>query len=148
MKKISKFIIPLICFFSIVNNTFASQWYIEKLFDLNYWIEKFEINLPKLDYIDFNKKSTSNKFEKFKKINKSLKKEIISKYRNNEFDFYKTNWIISSHKKFVYYTNRLFYYISLKEKWYKYEELDDAILKSYKEVRTYYRKIKNLVYRK
>ena len=148
MKNFSKLIITLICFFSIANNTFASEWYIEQLLDLNYWIEEYDLELANLDYIYFTDEITNEMFTEFRKINELLKWEIISKYRSNEFDFYKTNGIISSHKKFVYYTNRLFYYISLKEQRQDYKELDDAILKTYKNVRIYYRKVKNLAYRK
>ena len=148
MKNILKIIIALITFFSTINTTFASEWYIEQILDLNYWIEEYNLELSDLDNISFRDQTTNEMFEEFKRMNTLLKGEIIYKYRNNEFDFYQTSWIVSSHKKFVYNTNKLFYYISLKEEGYNYWELDTAILKSYRKIRIYYRKVKNLTYRK
>lgn len=148
MKKFSTIIITLICFFSIVNKSFAWEWYIEELLDINYWIEEYELELQNLEFIYFLDENKNIMFNEFNKINELLKKEIITKYKNKKFNYYQTKWIIWSYKKFIYYTNRLFYYISLKEKKYNYNELDESILKTYLNVRIYYKKTESLIYRK
>ena len=148
MKKFSTIIITLICFFSIVNKSFAWEWYIEELLDINYWIEEYELELQNLEFIYFLDENKNIMFNEFNKINELLKKEIIKKYKNKKFNYYQTKWIIWSYKKFIYYTNRLFYYISLKEKKYNYNELDESILKTYLNVRIYYKKTESLIYRK
>ena len=86
-------------------------------------------------------------FEDFKETDRLLKDKIISKYRVWDFSYYRVNDIISNYKNFVYYTNKLFYYVSLKESNPSFKEVDIAILKNYRKMRTYYEKIKILISR-
>jgi len=146
MKKFILHIIVVISFFSIANTSFADEWYIEKLLDLNYWIEEYSLQLPSFNTLYFKDSNTQNMFKELDHINELLKQEIMKKYRSWEFDYYQVNGIVSSHKNFVYYSNKLFYYISLKDQWYRYKELDDAILINYRNTKSSYRKVKNLVY--
>lgn len=147
MKILLTYIIASICFFSIGNITNAAEskeWFIEQLLNLNHWVEEYDITLAHLDPLFFSDPETREMYETMKQINKALRAQIIDQYRNKELQYPEIWAIVSAHKKFIFYTNRLFYYISLKEQGQSYGELDDAVLKSYKNVRIYYRKIKYL----
>jgi hypothetical protein len=57
-------------------------------------------------------------------------------------------WIVSNYNSYVYYTNRLFYYLSLREQYSDLEsETEYGISKSYSKARTYFKRLKYLVYK-
>ena len=147
MKNILVYILAIFSLLSISNNSFASEWYVEQLLDINIWIEEYDLELANMDIMYFRDYRMQEKFHDFQEINQILKSEIINKYRTWDFDYYQTKWIITNHKNFVYYVNELFYYISIKETSPYYKEVDDAILKSYEKVRSNYRRVKILVNR-
>ena len=70
---------------------------------------------------------------------------IIKKYRTWKIDYYAIKWIITNQKKFVYHTNRLFHYLSIKEQHPEYIDTDNFILKNYSNARIYYRKVRQLI---
>ena len=148
MEKIIKMIIWSLIVFSTINFTNASEWYIEKLLQINSWVEAFDIELAEIDYYSFTDKQLQNTYEEFIRTANLLKNEIIRKYENREFSYYQTKWIITNYKKFVYFTNQIFYYLSLREQWYTWKDIDYAVIETYKKIRTYYRRLKRLVYRK
>lgn len=143
MKKIITSIITFTIIFSSLSSTFAEEWYIERLLDLNYWVEKATINLSELNYYKFEKTSYIRVYNEFKTIDKILRSEFIKKYENWEYDYYQINWIITNYNNFIYYLNKFFYYLKLKEKGYKYTELDSAIINSHTNMRRFYRHVKN-----
>lgn len=151
MKKIIVFIITFTIFFSTINNSFAentfSEWYIEKLLDLNVWIEEYDLNLARIDQIYFRNYETQNLFEEYKNTSLLLNDEIIKKYREGKFWYYQINWIISNQKKFIYHINKLFYNLSIKEIYPSDIQIDDYILNHYNIARTYYKRIQALVYK-
>lgn len=151
MKKITLLIITLTIFFSTINNSFAekqySEWYIEKILDLNIWIEEYDLKLANIEQMYFRDYNTQMLFDAYKNSTTLLSKEIIKKYRAWNFEYYQVNGIISNQKLFIYHINKLFYYINLKEQYPHYNNTDDFILKNYSVARTYYKRLQGLVYR-
>ena len=145
MKKIILSIIVVTIFFSSLSNTFASEWYIERLFDMNYWVEKATLDLSELDYIQFNNSKYKNMYYEFKTADGILRKEFIKKYRNSEYSYYQINWIITNYNNFIYHINKFFYYLKLNERGYNSKELDNAIINSYTNMRRSYIHVKNNV---
>ena len=150
MKKILQIsTITILLFFWVNNNTLALEWYsegyIEKLLDINYWVEEYDLELISVKEVYFYTPEFKKMFEEFKKVDRVLKKEIITNYRNGNFDYYQANNIVSNYKNFVYHTNKLFYYVSIKESTPNFKETDTAILKNYRKMRSYYYRVKILV---
>lgn len=152
MKNLVYTIIWIIIFFSIFNYSTANygwvnnkEWYIEKLLDLNYWIEEYKFQINDLEYIYFYDINSQKMYDDFRTAEQTLKSEFLRKYRNWEIDYYTMNWIVKNFNLFVYHTNKLFKYISIKEIKSDYKELDIAILKNYENSRSYYYKTKLLI---
>jgi len=145
MKKIITTIITLSIFFSTNNISFAKEWYIEQILDLNVWIEEYDLALEHIDYIFFRDPNTQALFNEYKNSVALINQEIIRKYANKEFEYYQINWIISNQKQFIYHINKLFYYISIKEEGNNYIETNDLILENYSKARTYYIRLKYLI---
>ena len=153
MKKIFiTFTIAIILFFLFLNYTLASEWYsewyLEKLLDINYWVEDYDLNLGSIKDVNFSTTKFRKIFKEFKRVDILLKQEILKKYRNSNFSYYKVNDIISNYKNFTYYTNQFFYYISIKESNPGFKEAHIAILKNYRKMRIYYKRVKILVNKK
>lgn len=152
MKKFILLIITFTIFFSTLNNSFAtnqySEWYIERLLDLNVWIEEYDLTLAHINQMYFDDYQTQALFDEYKNTTLKLNKEILKRYREWNFHYYQVNWIILNQKLFIFHINKLFYYISLKNEYPNEKQLDDFILKHYSTARTYYKRIQSLVYRK
>lgn len=152
MKNLVYIILYIFIFFSIKNESIANyawennkEWYIEKLLDLNYWIEEYNFQITEIKNIYFSDKNTQILYNSFRNWEKTLKDEFIRKYKKWEIDYYTMNWIIKNFNLFVYHTNRMFYYISLLEIRGDYKELDNAIIKNYENSRSYFNKTKLLI---
>lgn len=144
MNKIIKVIITLTIIFSSLSTTFAEEWYIENLFDLNYWIEEMDLDLHEIKYIYFKNEKYNRLYREIKTVDSLLKNGFMKNYRNWTYNYYKMNWIVSSYNKFIYNTNQFFFFIKLKEKNSNYSEANTAIMNSYRNMRIYYSKVKNL----
>lgn len=145
MKKIINIIIITIFFFSSFKYTFAQEWYMEKLLDLNYWVEEHKIEITKLESIYFNNPEFSIAYDELRGMDRVLKDEFLKKYRNWEYTYYQINWIITSYNKFIYHANKFFNLLKIEEQNPDYEEIDKAILNSYTNMRSSFRKVKNIV---
>jgi hypothetical protein len=145
VKKIISLIITFFIFFSSLNNTFANEWFIEKLLDINYWVEEYNLNLINLNYINFNNPKYNNIYNELKNADSILRNEFMKKYRNWEYEYYQTNWIIINYNNFIYYTNKYLYYTKISESPNDYTELNTAIIRSYRNMRSSYIKVKNNV---
>lgn len=145
MKKIISFIITFSIFFSSLNITFAEEWFIEKLLDINYWVEEYNLNLSNLNYVSYNNSKYNNIYNELKTADSILRSEFMRKYRNWEYEYYQTNWIITNYNNFIYYTNKYLYYKKISESANDYTELDTAIIRSYRNMRSSYIKVKNNV---
>ena len=145
MKKITKLIISFTIIISSLSTTFAEEWYIEKLLDLNYGIEEYELNLSEIKYIHFKNQNFNKIYNELKTADSVLKKWFMRKYRNWELEYYKINWIIKNYNNFVYHTNQFFLFLKLKEQRPYYKETTQAILTNYKEMRNSYKKVKNII---
>lgn len=143
--KITSIIIALILFFSSANFSFAEEWYIERLFDLNFWIEEYKLDLAEINYINFNENKYNNIYNELKTVDAILRNEIMKNYRNWEYKYYQTNWIVKNYNNYIYHINKYFLFIKLKEQNPNLRELDSAILKSYTNLKNSYIRIKNLI---
>ena len=95
VKKIINSIIALTIIFSSISITFAEEWYIEKLLDLNYWVEEYDLNLSEINYISFNNSKYSKIYSELNRIDNILKDSFMNSYRKWEYSYYKINWIVS-----------------------------------------------------
>jgi len=148
MKYLLQFITISYLLLSSMSSTFAEEWYLETLLDLNYWVEEHNIEISELDYIYFNNDLYNQVYNEVQNIDRVLKNEFINKYRNWEYEYYQVNWIIQNYKNFIYHTNKFFFYLQIEENHSNYKELDTAILRSYRNMRSSYRKVKNIIRRK
>jgi len=144
MNKIIKLIITLTIIFSSLSNTFAEEGYIENLFNLNYWIEEFDLNLHNIKYIHFNNEKYNKIYREIKTVDSLLKEGFVRNYKNWEYNYYQMNWIVNNYNKFIYNTNQFFFFIKLKENNNNYSEINSAIMNSYRNMKIYYLKVKNL----
>lgn len=138
-------IITFFIIFSIAPSLYAERWYIEELLELPTWPEAFDINIQTLPTYTFKNKKTQNLFNSYKNISVVLKNEFLFQYENETISQYMMRDLIRNYNLFIYHTNKMFYYISLKDKdpW-----LDDVIYpisKNYSLSRIHYNKIKNII---
>jgi hypothetical protein len=145
MKKIIKIIITLSIIFSSLNATFANEWYIDNLFNLNIEVEKTKLNLLEIKYFHFNNEKYNKLYNELNIVNKLLKKWFIKNYNDWIYSYYQINWIITNYNNFIYYTNQFFFFTKLKENNNKYKECNSAILKSIINMKNSYIKVKNIV---
>ena len=145
MKKIIKIIITLTVIISSLSPTFAENWYIENILNLDYTIEENNLELSQINYYHFNTVQYKNIYLNMKKVNELLKKWIINNYKNWTYWYYQVNWIIKNHNNFTYNLNQFFFYLKIKESWANYVELNTAIKRSSINVINSYNRIKNLI---
>lgn len=146
MKKIIATIIVLISVFSIQIPTFATNEPIfERLLDLNYWVEEYDLQLAHLDNMYFFDNNLNQMHSQFQIENEKIKKEIIMYYRQGRFTNYQTQGIVRAQKNFVYYTNQIFVHMRYKELDPNYADVDGEILDNYRQSRSAYNKIKKII---
>lgn len=144
MKKIITFIITLSVILSSLSTTFAEEWYIERLLDLNYWVEQYNLDLSNIDYIYFNDDKYNRIYRELKTVDSILKKWFMKNYRNWKLEYYQISWIVTNYNNFIYHTNQFFFFLKLKEQRPYYTELDSAIINSSRNMRSSYNKVKNI----
>ena len=146
MKKIITSIIVLISIISIQSPVFASDEPIfERILDLNYWVEEYDLQLAHLNEMYFFDKNLNNMHSEFQNANENIKQEIIMYYRQGRFTNYQTQGIIRAQKNFVYYTNQIFIHMKYKELDPNYADVDGQTLDNYRHARSYYNKIKQII---
>lgn len=147
MKKIFSGILTIFFIFSIQNVYAKESWLIENLLNLNYWPMIYDLSLETLDTYSFKNESLKNTYSTFVNYDSLIRNEIITQYKRWTYSTATTKWIIKNYKNFVYYTNELFSLFKQVEKRpYLKDDVDmqDAILKTYKNSASYYKKVKNL----
>lgn len=144
MKTLFKNIIIISFLFSILfyNNGYAD--YIEDILDFDTGIEKREIDLKHINYITIRSEKYNKVQSELKTADIYLRTWIITNYKSWEYWYYQTQGIIKNYNSFVYYTNQFFYYLQQKEYYPNYTNIDDEVIKSYKNMKIYYTKVKNL----
>jgi hypothetical protein len=146
MKKLLILIIAVISLFSISTKTFAqNQPIFERILDLKYGVEDYEIQLANLDQMYFFNSSYQSMHSKFKRANIKMKQEIIMYYREWRFTRAQTQGLVKAHKNFVYHTNQVFRNIKYKELDPNFSDVDSAILDNYKQARRSYNQIIKIV---
>lgn len=148
MKKIIYIIITTLFIFSIANKTNANDWIIIETLDLKYGIEQESFNLTKINNYNFSNIENINQYKKMKKIEISLEKILMQKYRNWEINYYTMNGIIKSHNNFIYHIDKYFYYKSIEEKNSNNKEIISAKNKNYSSARIFYNRMIYLIWKK
>ena len=147
MKKFISFIIITIISFSSASSTFGmeTEGFIERTLQLRTWVEWFNIERAQIDDFNFISPTINSVYTEFKRADRILRDEIMKQYAEWNLEYYQINWMIKNHGKFVYHTNKLFMYLSMKEKWQiSWKEADNAIANSYIQLRSYYARLKAL----
>ena len=144
MKKIILSIISLFTFFSIANTYAENNWLLGEIMDFPYWVEDFKLKVDNLNYVKFYDSESQTLYNNFRATDSVLKDELIRQYREWKIDYYRMNWIVSEYNSYVYHANKMFSYISQKEKKYD-SQLDSIILTHYTEARQYYDRAKYLI---
>ncbi len=145
MKKITNLIIFFSLIFSSLSTTFAEEWYIEKVLNLNFAKQEYSINLEKIEYVNFSTSYNKRMYDNIKKANNTLKDSFIAKYKSWEYEYYQINGIIKNYSNFIYHTNNLFYFLKIRERGCDYKELDTAIIRSYTNMKSSFTKVRNIV---
>lgn len=142
MKKIISLSIISVILFSTLNFVYASQGWLDKLLDINYWIEKLKLDSVQLKIIHLDSKKNREILRKLKQYDEILRTEIIENYELGNYNYYRANDIIRNYTNFIYYTNKYFFYLRWKEIAPNYLEVDRAIENSYVQMRRYYSRLK------
>lgn len=151
MKKLLLSIITIFLIFSIENVTAKENWLVEDLLNLNYWPMIYDLSLDNLNTYSFKDQSLKNTYSTMVKYDNLIRNEIITQSEKWTYSIVTTKWIIKNYKNFIYYTNELFYLFNQVEKHpYLKNDVDmqDGILKTYKNAAWYYKKVKNLTFEK
>ena len=147
MKKLIVFIIISLVSFSSASLVFAmeGEGYIEQLLEIRTGVEWFNIERAQIDDFTFISPAIQSVYTEFKRADDILKSEMMNQYNAGDLEYYQMSGMIENHEKFVYYTNKLFYYLSMKETGQAYgSEVDNAIANSYIQLRSYYARLKAL----
>ena len=147
MKKITLCIIISLISFSSISHSFAmwEEGFIEQLLEIRTWVEAFEIERAQIDNFVFISPTIESVYTEFKKADRLLRNEIITQYNQWNLEYNQVNGMITNHWKFVYHTNKLFMYLSMKERWQASgKEVDNAIANSYIQLRSHYARLKIL----
>ncbi len=152
MKKIIFGIITTFIIFSIeIASVEAKTKSLEEILNLNYWPVIYDLTLEKLDNYSFNDYYLQNTYDELVSADNQVRSEIINSYKNWVYDYNTINWIVKNYKTFISYTNDFFYFSKLidKKPYLKDDiEIQDWLLKSYKNSQIYYKKVKSLVAKK
>lgn len=150
MKKIFKTIIAIIFILSI-ENAYAKNWLIEDVLNLNYWPTIYELTLDNINTYSFKNSKLKNSYEKMVQYDNLVRENIVSEYEKWTYSTQTINWIIKNYKSFVFYTNQMFYFMNLVDKnknLWKEEDIQNGILKNYKNASRFYKSTKTLINQK
>lgn len=148
IKYISYISFVLISFISLFPSSYAEEWYIENLLDIQTWPEIYKINTILMDEYYFKDKLIKNIYSKMKQADKLLKQAIIFQYKANKLDYYKTNAIINNYDYFIDSVNDFFdtlYMVDQNNSLKNEKEIQETILKAYEDMRTHYNRVKYLL---
>lgn len=147
MKKISTFVLLLLLSLSF-NKSFASEWLFEEALNLNYWPIMYEFSLSEVNEYNFKDKTLKNSYEELKKLDSLAKVEIMKAYQNWDYDYYTIKSVVKNYNDFIYNSNKFFYFLWMVDSNNKLKsdkEVQDWILKHYKDLNASYDKVKNLL---
>jgi len=131
--------------FSSTLQSYAQEWYLERLLEINTGIEVFDLNSITVDPMQFSNPQIQFSYDEFVKLDRILKDEFIKQYRSWEISYYLMSDIVHNYKNFVYYTNQTYYYLLQREQGYIGKQTDRAIKNGYSNMRVYYTRVKALV---
>ncbi|MDR3150105.1 MAG: hypothetical protein LBU14_00225 [Candidatus Peribacteria bacterium] len=97
-----------------------------------------------LNNVYFYDENSQNLYNTFRAADNTLKEQIWILYKAGQFDYYTMNGIMNEYNLFLYHTNKMFYYLSLKAQ-FSDKQLDNAILNNYELSRSYYERVEYLL---
>lgn len=148
MKNTFKGIIAIFILFSTLSVQANETGILEDLLDLNYGPMEYELSLDNLDTYNFKNYSVKKTYTFMVKYDHLIRNEIVNQYEAWVYSTATANGIVKNYKSFIYYTNKLFYFLSLVDKNPSLKddfEVQNGILKNYKLAASYYKKTKNLI---
>lgn len=151
MKKVFFIIISIFFIFSTQNTLAKENGLIEDLLNLNYWPMVYDLDGEHLNSYSFKNKKLKKVYSTMSQYDSLIRDEIIYQFQQWTYSYETTNGIIKNYKNFIYYTNQLFYFLNEIEKKPSLKndfEIQDALLKNYKNSASYYKKVKNLTLQK
>lgn len=151
MKKVFFIIIWIFFIFSTQNTLAKENGLIEDLLNLNYWPMVYDLDGEHLNSYSFKNKKLKKVYSTMSQYDSLIRDEIIYQFQQWTYSYETTNGIIKNYKNFIYYTNQLFYFLNEIEKKPSLKndfEIQDALLKNYKNSASYYKKVKNLTLQK
>lgn len=149
MKKIFLSIITIFFVFSTVSSVHAGgNGVLEDLLDLNFWPMEYELSLGNLDTYNFKNYSLKKTYSSLVWYDRLIRNEIVNEYEAGTYSTATANGIVKNYKSFIYYTNKMFYFLYLVERNPSLKddfEIQNGILRNYKLAASYYKKTKNLI---
>jgi hypothetical protein len=121
---------------------------VEETLDFIPGIAEFNLELEELDRVNFSTKTNKEKYNDFYAQDQKMRTLIIKLYEEWELTEYEVNGVIKNYKDFIYYTNQYFYYLKTQEKnpkLKKDDEVNDALLKNYKNSQSSFKKVKAVI---
>ncbi|MFA5917196.1 MAG: hypothetical protein WC850_03070 [Candidatus Gracilibacteria bacterium] len=145
MKKVVSLIIIFVSIFSIANFVNASEGEISDMLDLEYGIQKTDLDAISIKYVNLKTTKYNNMYNYMKTVNNVVKKEILGKIEAGEFDYYTGFDVIKAYGSFIYNVNRLFELYSFKENGSKDPYIDSKIRDTSFVIKTHYKRLQYLV---
>jgi thioredoxin-related protein len=142
MKKLITIILIISSFFSIASTNAYKSF--DDILKLDTGIEKYKFELPKIDTVSFRNTDSRQMYNDFVDTDNNFRSTIFSLYNNGTYDYYTMNGIVTEYTLFIHNTNKVFYYMKMKET-SNYRELDSIILKHYEAVKLNYERVKYLL---
>lgn len=150
MKKIIAFIITFLSFFSIQNHSNAydtkTDGLINSLLNLDNWPLLTELNLSILKSYTLKDTLTRKTYITFKEYDTLIKSQIMKAYTEWIYTTTTMNSLVKNYNNFVYYTNKIFYYLNILDKnptAKNNTEVQSGLLNAYKNSKIYYNHVKN-----
>ncbi len=145
MKKIVSLIIIFVWIFSILNFVNASEWEVSNILDLEYGIQESDLDNIYIKNVKLKNTKYNIMYNKMKKVDTVIKKEILRKIEAGEFSYYTWFDIIRAYSSFIYSVNRLFELYSFKENWSDDPYINSNIRNTSFVMKTHYKRLQYLV---
>lgn len=121
---------------------------VEEILEFTPGIAEFDLWLEELETVNFSTKINKEKYNDLYAQDQKIRSIVIELYENGELSEYEVNGVIKNYKNFIYYTNEYFYYLRAQEKNSKLKkdaEVNDALLKNYKNSQASFKKVKAVI---
>ncbi len=137
----------ILCFFLFSSlcpmSSFASE--VDELFGFPYSVEVFSLQMTDREVREFDNTDVQKAYNDFLILDSNIQNALITEYQLGNISYYEMQDVIAAYKSFVFYTQRVFYYISLEEKMHRSQTTRNAIYSAYVNMRTSYERVQNIL---